>query len=51
MEIYSKEERFWLFEPLNLETTFCKFWTSIKIKFSMIYVYKEYEFKIKMVQK
>ena len=52
MEIYSKEEWFWLFEPsLNLEATFCKFWTSIKIKFSMICVYKEYEVEIKMVQK
>ena len=32
------------------KTTFCKYWTSIKIKISMTCVYKEYEIKIKMVQ-
>ena len=43
-------------EKLNLiwnkQTTFITHWfkTLIKIKFSMTYVYKEYEGKIKMVQ-
>ena len=41
------------FDHLNLfqklKTTFCEYWTSIKIKISMICVYKEYEAKIKMV--
>ena len=34
----------------KLKRTFCKYWTSIKIKISMTCVYKEYEIKIKMVQ-
>ena len=32
------------------EKTFFDYWTSTKIKISMACVYKEYEFKIKMVQ-
>ena len=32
----SEEEWIWTFEPFsNLKTTFCKYWTSIKIKISM----------------
>ena len=37
------EESFWRFRN-------CEYWTSIKIKISMIYVLKEYEIKTKMVQ-
>ena len=33
-----------------LKTTFCKYWTSIKIKNTMACMYKEYEGKIKMIQ-
>ena len=32
------------------KTAFCEYWTSIKIKISMICVSKEYEIKTKMVQ-
>ena len=47
-----KKERFWLFEPFSkLKTTFCKYWTLIKIKISMTRVYKEHEVKVKIVQK
>ena len=35
---------------LGVKTSFCKYWTSIKIKISETCVYKEYEVKIKMVQ-
>ena len=39
----SDEEWFWSSEPFSkLKTTFCKYWTSIKIKISMTYVHKEY---------
>ena len=34
----------------RLQTTFCKYWTSIKIETSMTCVCKEYKVKIKMVQ-
>ena len=45
------EELFWPFKPCSkLKTTFCKYWTSVKIKSSMTCVYKKYEVKIKMVQ-
>ena len=44
----SDEEWSWPFEPFSkLKTTFCKYWTSIKIKIGMICVYKEYEVIIK----
>ena len=44
------EEWFWPFEPfLKLETDFCEFWTSIKIKISMTCVSKDYEIRTKMV--
>ena len=44
-----EEKWFRPFEPFpKLETTFCKNWTSTKIKISMICVYKEYKVKIKM---
>ena len=46
----SDEEWLWPFEPFsNLITTFCIYWTSIKTKVSMTFVYKECENKIKMV--
>ena len=35
---------------LKLRTTLSKYWTSIKIKISMTWVYKEYKIKIQMVQ-
>ena len=35
---------------LKIKTTFCIYWTSIKIKTSRACVHKEYEQKIKMVQ-
>ena len=38
----------WAFS--KLKATFYKQWTSIKIKISMICVYKEYEVKIKMLE-
>ena len=39
-----EKEWFWPFEPfLKWKTVFCEYWTSIKIKISMICVYKEYE--------
>ena len=35
------------FEPFSkLKPTFCKYWTSIKIKIVMTCVYKEYEIEI-----
>ena len=34
---------------LKLKTAFCEYWTSIKTKFSMICVSKEFEIKTKMV--
>ena len=44
------EEWFWPFEPfLKLETDFCEYWTSIKIKTSMTCVSKDYEIRTKMV--
>ena len=44
-------EWFCPFEPFwKLKTAFYKYWTSIKTKISMIYVYKGWEVKIKMVQ-
>ena len=46
-----EEEWFWRFEKFSkLKTAFCEYWTSIKIKISMICVSKEYEIKTKMVQ-
>ena len=48
----SDKEWFWPLEPFSkLSTTFCKYWTLIKIKISMACVYQEYGGKIKMVQK
>ena len=45
-----EEEWFWRFESfLKLKTAFCEYWTSIKTKFSMICVSKEFEIKTKMV--
>ena len=42
---------FWPLEPFSkVKATFCKYWTLIKIKISMICVYKEYEAKIIMMQ-
>ena len=47
----SEKKLFWLFKPFSkVKTTFCNYWTSIKIKISMTCVYKEYKVKIKMVQ-
>ena len=47
----SDKEWFWRFEPVSkLKTRFRKYWTSIKIKISMTCMYKDYKFKIKMVQ-
>ena len=34
----------------KLKTAFCEYWTSIKIKFNMTCLYKEYELKTKMEQ-
>ena len=46
-----EEEWFWPIKPFSkLKTTFCKYWTLIKIKISLACVYKEYEVKVKMVQ-
>ena len=40
----------WPLEPFSkLKTTFCTYWTSIKIKVSMTCEYKEYEVKIQIV--
>ena len=37
----SEEEWFWPFKPFsNLKTTFCEYWTSIKIKISMTCMYR-----------
>ena len=45
------EDWFWAFETFSkLKTDFCEYWTSIKIKISINWVYKEYEIKTKMVQ-
>ena len=47
----SDEEWFWRFELfLKLKTTFCTYWLSIKIKFSMTFKYQEYLIKMKMVR-
>ena len=47
----SGKECFSSFKPfLKSKTTFCNYWTLIKIKISMTCVYKEYEGKIKMEQ-
>ena len=47
----SDDEWLWPFEPfLKIETTLCKYWTSIRIKISMTCVFKEYEVEIKMIQ-
>ena len=47
----SNKKWFWPLELfLKLKTTFCKYWTLIKIKISMTCMSKEYEVKIKMVQ-
>ena len=44
-EWFLRFENFW-----KLKTTFCEYWTSIKIKIIMICVSEEYEIKTKMVQ-
>ena len=44
-----KEAWFWPFGRFLKLKTFCKYWTSIEIKISMTYVYKEYEIKIKII--
>ena len=45
-----EEEWFCPFENFSkLKTAFCEYWTSIKIKISMICVSREYEVKAKMV--
>ena len=47
----SGKKWFWLLEPLsNLKTTFCKYWTLIKIKSSITCLYKGYKVKMKMAQ-
>ena len=47
----TKEEWSGPFQPFSkLKTTFCKYWTLIKIKNSINCGYKEYEVKIKMEQ-
>ena len=47
--VESEEEWFWPFKPFSkLKTTFCKYWTSIKMKSSK--EYEKYKNKIKMVQ-
>ena len=44
-------ECFWPFKHFSkLKTTFCKYWTLIKVKISMACVYKEHEVKMKLVQ-
>ena len=52
MQMWEPEkELFWQLEPFSeLNTTFCIYWTSIKMKISMTCVYKEYKIKRKMVQ-
>ena len=46
-----EQEWFWQSKKfLKLKTAFCEYWTSIKIKISMICVSKDYEIKTKMVQ-
>ena len=42
----SEKKWTWSYEPFS----FCKFWTSIKMKINMNCVYKEYKIKAKMVQ-
>ena len=45
-----EKKLFWPLKPFSkLKTTFCNYWTSVKIKISMIY--EVYKVKIKMVQK
>ena len=47
-----EEEWFWPFKLFSkAQKIFCKYWTLIKIKSSMTCEYKEYEGKIKMMQK
>ena len=46
-----EEEWFWQCKPFSkLETAFCEYWTSIKIKLNTTCVSKEYETKRKMEQ-
>ena len=46
-----EEEWFWQCKPFSkLETAFCEYWTSIKIKINTTCVSKEYETKRKMEQ-
>ena len=48
---WAEKEWFWQFEPFSkLKTTFCDYWTLIKIKINMTYVSNEYENKTKMQQ-
>ena len=45
----AEEKWIWPYEPFSkLETTFCKYWASVKIK--MTSVYNKYKGKIKVVQ-
>ena len=45
------KEWFWRIKPFSkLKTSLFKYWTSIKTKISMRYIYKEYTIKITMVQ-
>ena len=42
---------FWKFEPfLKLRTKYCKYWTLIKMKISITFIYKVHEIKLEMVQ-
>ena len=44
-------EWFWPLKPFSkLKTTFCKYWTFIKINISMTCIYEDYEGKIRIVQ-
>ena len=48
---WKPEKWFWPFEPFSRpKTTFCKYWTFIKIKIGLTCVYNEYEVKIKKVK-
>ena len=50
-EEFSEREWFWPLKSFSkLKTTFCEYWTLIKIKTSMTCEYKDYECKTKMVQ-
>ena len=47
----SDVEWFWQLEPFSsLKRTFCKYWTSIKIKIRIICVYNKYKVKVKTVK-